>query len=224
MVEKKKTITDKKLVEWAKKNYPDFANNLELMTARWESEQGIKPVNTRDYVDKEIKDIVNSEFAGISVLIAKEQFVSQYMGCVECRRKMERCRCANPEFVEYTWKHYVVGDKTGTALAKILYPSTVEIVEVGKVYKLKVRADAEYVDKHELMVNEIEGGEVVEDNGEIKEINKELADYWDVFPDGRTEEKFQKWVEKSDFGIPYDKLIEVTGIVKKDGKVYPGGE
>jgi len=130
---KQYNLNKEEVLKWGKENFPEYVNNLTLITKLYLHSKGIKipPKRTPTGAVIPISEIEPDTWTNISGIISQVVEERTYKGCPQCLKKTENtCERHNLKAVELTWRTYEIGDATGNIMI-VLSPRTPEPLEVG---------------------------------------------------------------------------------------------
>lgn len=235
-------ISESELREWSRRNYPDFAGNIELMKVCWQRDRGLSSSLKADAEEVHINELKKFERKDVilKVLIAREIDEKFYYGCPVCKKK--GCDGCGGEMVKYIWKGYIVGDSSGICILKTLIMEGDESpVKVGGDYVIRVRVNNKFNGRYEVMFKNFEKNpevkkevEVPENKPEMKSEKKsefeglskdmivailstrEILEIWDKKLEVST---FERWFKRQEFGpdATIEKVMAEVGVMKEDG-------
>lgn len=212
-------VSDEMIREWAKKYYPEYADNIQLMRILYERKFGRgKVVNGRRYVDKKIKDLKEGEYVRIKGLVVSIERDYKYAGCPRCFRK--NCE-HNEEKVTILRHSYLVGDDTGMIL--VLTPFKVddgkrdfdiddEVVIEGKVKKFRDILEIE-ISRYEI-VRKFDSKEIDEKERKVIEVIETMKDIGEM-----EKSVFERFIQRR-YGLEWSDFEGRVNVVKRGDKEW----
>ena len=115
-------VSDKELMEWAEKYYPEFKHNLKLIRLLWERLQGRGvEIEQGGFVEKKINELEEGELVEVVGVVVRFLRSYKYEGCKTCFRKA--CY-EHGERGTIIRNAYEIGDDTG--FVRIVMPRKVD--------------------------------------------------------------------------------------------------
>ena len=146
-------VPDEVIKEWAKKHYPEYADNLKVMRILYERAhgRGVK-ASYSGYEAKDISEVNEGEFVEVKGVVFDEVRIIKYDGCPECYRK--ECNCGKGK-VTYYRPILRMADKTGDIMIALPFATEMHDVKIGDEIVVKGRVKR-WKDIYEINVREYE--------------------------------------------------------------------
>ncbi len=212
-------VSDEMIREWAKKYYPEYADNIQLMRILYERKFGRgKVVEGRKFVEKKIKDLKEGEYVRIKGLVVSIEREYKYKGCPRCYKK--KCE-HNEEKVNILRESYLVGDDTGLILVvtpfkiddgKKVLDIDDEVILEGKVKKFRDRLELE-ISKYEI-VRKFESKEIDEKEQKVIEVIGELKKIGEM-----EKNAFERYIQRR-YGLGWNDFKDKVNVVRRGDKEW----
>jgi len=230
---KKYGITKKEVVAWAKKKYPQFLRNVNVLAQLYLRQVKKVKLDPRTITvmrgkKSTIKDLKVGEWCIIEGVVGIKTRETTYSGCPICMRKVEGeycTTCGKIDPVIHYWRDYVVGDNTGDIIATIPPRIADERVDYeGKILRMR----GVLTEQGDFLVNMLQ--EVVERippkliEKKVEVVEKKEVEVLDriltMFDTGISLDDLKTWHADRKLKTKLELLIkEVGGKVGPDGKV-----
>ena len=226
---KKYGITEKEVLEWAKKSYPQFLKNKTVLAQLYLKQVKKIQLEPDDVTimrgpTKKIGELKPDEWVIVEAVVGSKIRENSYTGCPLCFKKVEGDYCASCGKVEpiVCWfDSYVIGDNTGDAIAT-LGPKIANSRQNFEASVLRMRGVL--TQQGEFLVNAVEPivegapkPELAERKAEVdfEAELKLLNEIFDKFP-ALPYEDLRKWHTSRDMKTPLDELLAKAGLHKWD--------
>lgn len=227
-------VSDEEIMEWAKKNYGEYANNLELMKKLYEKivlgREKSMIVERQNSITKIAEAKQGMKHKTFKVVVSEIVKSNKYIGCSKCYKNVAKgaCKCGEP-FVELYMHLYEVGDETGSILVTVGPTREPEPWKVGDIVEF-VADVTKYRDKIELRVRNNRYSVARGVNKPVVENNKEdtidsvVKKIFEAFSKvGVIEERvLASYVERK-FGVKWDDIKSNFVIVNGEVRFDAGG-
>jgi len=162
-------VSDKEILDWFNKQYPEYAGNLELAKLLWKNKFGQQK---KEYTKMKARNIESSvdEFVELEGMVAQIR-ENTYLACPKCGASLKK-GCEHLDAGEEPIEKYIyelkLGDDTGVATALIISKDPV-FVELGDRILVRGKVTkrfSEYLERDEIKIS-VYSYEIIEKAGDI---------------------------------------------------------